>query len=219
MARLCVNISHISESEPFSSISDFDMLSSPINTNARSRQQRITKEDNDVASIITLSVDEVLGDGEKSEHCLVRMECLSASTGSNYSPYYDEEPRHQSPWDIQVPRDTPDWALLKKSIDYPESVGWDSNSETQCSRSEVHASSSGVAYVKIGLSSEIKPSNDEVLSHQVRLRFYPHSFLLPYLISRGYAASCLNRSSIIHQPCQPRQTSILAMHRPLTLLC
>lgn len=177
MTRLCVNISHISESEPFSSVSDFDMLSSPININARSCGQRIIEEDDDMASIITLSVDEVLEDGERSGHCLVRMECLSASTGSTYSPYYDEEPWHQSPRDTQVPRDTPDWALLTKSIDYPESVGWDSNSETQCSRSGIHASSSGVAYVKIALSSEIKSSTQEVLPHQVRLRFYPHSSL------------------------------------------
>ena len=199
MTRLCMNISHISESEPFSTVSDFDMLSSPININARSRGQRIVEEDDDIASIITLSVDEVLGDGEKSGHCLVRMECLSASTGSNYSPYYDEEPRHQSPRDMQVPRDTPDWALLKKSIDYPESVGWDSNSETQCSRSEIHASGSGVAYVKIALSSEIKSSTQEVLPHQVRLRFYPHSPLCSHT-SFHVAIRLLPKQILYHSP-------------------
>lgn len=149
---------------------------------ARSRGQRKNEEDDDAASIITLSIDEVLGDGEKSGHCLVRMECLSASSGSSYSPYFDEEPQHQSPWDAsdgQDPRDTPDWALLKKSIDYPESVGWDSNSDTQCSRSETRGSSSSVAYFKIALSPEIMSSTDEgvaFLPHQVRFGIYPHSF-------------------------------------------
>ena len=172
--------STISDLDLFSD-SDFNSLSSPVDINALSYRQHKNGQDDDVASITTLNVDEVFGDGEKSGHCLMRMECLSASSGSNYSPYYDEEPRSQSPWgpsDGQEPRDLPDWGLLNKSIDYPESVGWDSNSETQYSRSETYTSSASVAYVKIALSAEIKSATNqgEALSRrQVRLVFTPHT--------------------------------------------
>jgi hypothetical protein len=168
----------VSDSDLFSS--DFHALSSPIIIDARSRRQLKNEQDDDVGSITTLGVDEVLGDGEKSGHCLACLECLSASSGSNYSPYYDEERQRQSPWDAsdgQEPRDSSDWGLLKKSIDYPESVGWDSNSETQYSRSETYASGASVAYVKIALSSEIKSSTNEgeaFLPRQVRL-ILPHT--------------------------------------------
>lgn len=205
MAQLCMSASPISESDLFHSAnsdSDFKTLFSPNNINARSCRQRKNEEDDDVASITTVGVDEVLGDREKTGHCLVRMGCLSASSGSSYSPYYDEEPRHHSSWDAtdgQEPRDMPDWRLLKKSIDYPESVGWDSNSETQYSRSETYAPS---AYVKIALSSEIKSTTHEgeaFLPRQVRLGFTPS----PYSISRDCATHRLDRSSITHPPCPP----------------
>src|SRR5258708_29938720 len=100
MARLYINSSPISPSGLFSPDSDFSMFSSPINVNAiarRLRRQGKDDEDDDVASIITLSVDDVLGDGEKSGHCLVRMDCLSASSGSTYSPYGDEGAPCQPP--------------------------------------------------------------------------------------------------------------------------
>lgn len=164
MARLYINTSPIPSPSPFSPDFAFTMLSSPINVNAiarRLRRQGKDEEDDDVASIITLDVDEVLGDGQKSGHSLVRMDCLTASSGSNYSAYDDEDPQCQSPRDAgegQEPRSTLAWNL---PIDYPQSVGWDSNSDTQYSRSETYSTTASVGYVKIALSSELKSSYDD----------------------------------------------------------
>ena len=169
MPRLYINTSPIPSSGPFSPPDyDFSMLSSPINLNAiarRLRRQGKDEDEDDVASIITLNVDDVLGDVEKSGHCLVRMECLSASSGSTYSPYGDDNddepqshPLSRDASEGQEPRGSFPWN--NHSIDYPESVGWDSNSETQYSRSETYSTAS-VGYVKIALSAEIKSSSDE----------------------------------------------------------
>ena len=205
MARLCTTTSPISSSGLFPPDPNpgFDMPSSPIDVNGivhRLRMQRKDEEDDDVASIMTLSVDEVLGDGEKTGHCLMRMECLSASSGSNYSSYGDVESQCQSPRDA---RDT---------FDYPESVGWDSNSETHYSRSETHSSSASVGYVKIALSAEIMSSPDQEKAsppRQVHLDSTHVVFDSRIFISRGYFANCLNTSQIIyHSPTLPNHPDL-----------
>ena len=209
MARLCINTSSISSSSPFSPAYDFNMLSSPINVNAIARilrRQHKVEEDDEVASIITLSADEVLGDGEKSGHSLVRMECLSASSGSNYSPFdFNEDAQYHPPVDAsegQEPRGTLGWAPLNQSIDYPESVGWDSNSETQYSYSEAHSSSASVGYVKIALSSEIKSSSGKAfLPRQVR----PTHPVIPLIPILNFTCLCRTspRQIIYHSPTLP----------------
>ena len=170
MAPLSIDTSPVSSPGPSSPHSNSDM-GSPMNVNAiacRLHMQHKDEQEDDVAGIITFSVDEVFEDGQKSGHCLARMECLSASSGSSYSTYGDEEPQCQSPRGTsegQEPRRTLDWVL-------PESVEWDSNSETQYSRSDTYTSSASVGYVKIVLSATAKPrssSGKVTPPRQVRL--------------------------------------------------